>query len=126
VCHGAVRKRFRPADGGRPDPVHPARLGGEEFVVLLPGLDRAGAAAVAERIRAGISGLALRVTGLHGAVPLSGLTASVGIAAFPRNGDGVEALLRAADEALFAAKSGGRNQVRLAAPATTGRSRTLG
>jgi hypothetical protein len=85
---------------------------------MVPSAGDSGRPMAVGRIRAGISGLALRVTGLHGAVPLSGLTASVGVAAFPRNGDGVEA--------LFAAKSGGRNQVRLAAPATTGRSRTLG
>jgi diguanylate cyclase (GGDEF)-like protein len=102
------------------------RFGGEEFVVLLPGADGAEVVGVAERVRAGISGLTLRVTGLHGAVPLSGLTASVGVAAFPWHGDGVEALLRAADAALFAAKSGGRDQVRLAAPVTTGSARTLG
>jgi diguanylate cyclase (GGDEF)-like protein len=101
------------------------RFGGEEFVVLLPGAETAEAAGVAERIRAGVAELALQVTGLHGAVPLSGLTASIGVAAFPRHGDGVEALLRATDEALFAAKSDGRNQVRLA-PVATGSSRTLG
>ncbi|HEV8562151.1 MAG TPA: GGDEF domain-containing protein [Actinophytocola sp.] len=102
------------------------RFGGEEFVALLPGADGAEAIGVAERVRAGIAGLVLRVTGLHGAVALSGLTASVGVAAYPRHGDGVEALLRAADEALLAAKSGGRNRVRPAAPVTTGPSRTLG
>lgn len=68
---------------------------------MVPSAGDSGRPMAVGRIRAGISGLALRVTGLHGAVPLS-------------------------DEALFAAKSGGRNQVRLAAPATTGRSRTLG
>ncbi len=91
-----------------------ARYGGEEFVVLLPETTAAGAGLIAERIRRRIA-----QTPLHEGddAPLA-VTVSIGVAAHPEHGggDGL-ALLRAADRALYAAKSGGRNRVEMSAPA---------
>jgi diguanylate cyclase (GGDEF)-like protein len=81
------------------------RVGGEEFVVVLPGVDTVAGSRIAERLR--------RVISDH---PVSGLTVtmSVGIAA-GRGGDvDTGALLIDADVALYAAKRGGRNMVRAA------------
>ena len=75
-----------------------ARIGGEEFAVLAAGSDEHGAYMLAERIRAEIE---------QGG---EGLTVSFGIATFPRHGGSSEALLLAADQALYAAKHMGRNR----------------
>jgi diguanylate cyclase (GGDEF)-like protein len=80
------------------------RLGGEEFAVLLPETDQAQAEVVAERIRASIAGHVLSVHDVQFA-----LTVSVGIAAATASMSGTDALLRAADSALYQAKSEGRN-----------------
>lgn len=84
------------------------RYGGEEFVLLLPGLDTAGAV---ERIGAIRAAWASR----DAPAPLAALpTLSVGIAAFPAHGNHTDALLRAADRALYRSKRAGRDQVRVA------------
>lgn len=77
------------------------RLGGEEFCLLLPGTDDAGARASAERLRA--------ATPARLADLVDGQTMSVGVAAAEVVGGGGEALLRAADAALYAAKRAGRD-----------------
>jgi diguanylate cyclase (GGDEF)-like protein len=84
------------------------RFGGEEFLLLLPHTDREGARLLAERCRAAL--VALRITAENGEpVPVSG---SFGLACTDgRAGITAEALVRAADEALYASKSGGRNRV---------------
>jgi diguanylate cyclase (GGDEF)-like protein len=86
-----------------------ARIGGEEFAVLLPETDHAGAAAVAERIRRGVERVGiLQGSGARHAV----LTVSLGVAstgAQPAQ-DGLD-LMRRSDRALYAAKSEGRNCV---------------
>jgi diguanylate cyclase (GGDEF)-like protein len=85
-----------------------ARWGGEEFALLLPGTDLAGAIAVAEELRAGIEALALP----HEAAPAGRVTASVGVAAaVPTPEEGPEGLVEAADRALYRAKDEGRNRV---------------
>jgi diguanylate cyclase (GGDEF)-like protein len=87
-----------------------ARYGGEEFAVILPGADAGGAAPLAERVRAAIEGSQVVFEGARLAV-----TVSVGVAAWPEDGREIEALLAAADRALYAAKQDGRNRVASAA-----------
>jgi diguanylate cyclase (GGDEF)-like protein len=82
------------------------RLGGEEFAILLPETDQAQAAVVAERIRESIAGHMLSAQDVQFA-----LTISVGIAAATVSMSGTDALLRAADQALYQAKSEGRNRL---------------
>lgn len=84
-----------------------ARMGGEEFVALLPNTDLTGAATVAEKMRHAFAQLA--VTGINRPI-----TASMGVATFPDHGDHFETLLRSADRALYQAKHDGRNCVRAA------------
>jgi diguanylate cyclase (GGDEF)-like protein/putative nucleotidyltransferase with HDIG domain len=79
-----------------------ARVGGEEFALLAPDCDEHGAYMLAERVRGDVErGFASG----HGP-----LTSSLGIATFPLHGQSPEALLRAADQALYAAKRLGRNR----------------
>jgi len=86
-----------------------ARMGGEEFSLLLPETDIAGARIVAERLREHIAGAAHRSP----AGQVFRVTASLGVAT-ARPGASGEALLQAADEALYRAKDAGRNRVALA------------
>ncbi|MCW2951587.1 MAG: hypothetical protein JWQ48_757 [Conexibacter sp.] len=80
------------------------RLGGEEFIVLLPGVDRAGAAALAERLRTAVRGGT--VDGGHH------VTMSCGVAASdPGAGFDYERVFSAADAALYEAKRTGRDRV---------------
>jgi len=93
------------------------RYGGEEFAVLLPRTDLAGAMAVAEKIRSAVGELALP----HAANPAGVVTISAGVEAVvpARSGNGALELVQAADTALYAAKSNGRNCVHgTAAPGT--------
>jgi diguanylate cyclase (GGDEF)-like protein len=84
-----------------------ARYGGEEFAVLLPGVDREAALMVAERIRARTETTIISLSpGITDRI-----TISVGIASAPEQGLERITLLRLADEALYRAKSGGRNRV---------------
>lgn len=90
-----------------------ARLGGDEFAVLLPGLaDPADAAGVAEKLLAALRA-PFRIEG-H----VVTIDASVGIAVAPADGDSCPALLKAADTAMYAAKSAGRTR-RQAPPAAS-------
>jgi diguanylate cyclase (GGDEF)-like protein len=85
-----------------------ARYGGDEIAVILPQTDLEGAQLLAERIRAGVGSLRLRLA--DGAAPLT-LTASVGVAALPETAGDRRALLLAADAALYRAKRDGGNRV---------------
>jgi len=91
----------------RRDSDHVARYGGEEFVVTLPDTDARGAATVAEAIRRAIAGLDIA----HGRSPYGHVTTSIGTATATGGRVNAAALLRQADEALYRAKSGGRNRV---------------
>jgi two-component system, cell cycle response regulator len=86
-----------------------SRYGGEEFVVVLPETGPAGASAFAERLRELIES--------HSFTPTRGapirVTTSIGVASFPGYGvDAVDDLFAAADQALYRAKTEGRNRVR--------------
>lgn len=85
------------------------RWGGEEFVLILPGTDLAGAAQVAERVRAALANRMVLVDG----TPIS-VTASFGVAAVPPARTAAE-LFAAADAALYEAKRAGKNRVQAAA-----------
>ena len=87
-----------------------ARYGGEEFFILMPELKSAGAASIAERIRE----LLAQRSFVGGAVTLS-----FGAAEFPANGDSGEALIAAADAALYEAKRAGRDRVAVARTTAT-------
>ncbi|MDX6616187.1 MAG: hypothetical protein QOD60_1278 [Solirubrobacterales bacterium] len=79
-----------------------ARVGGEEFAMILPDTDAEGALALAERMRQTIEG---EFAGDQ--VPV---TISLGVAGYPEHAETAGAILRAGDEALYAAKERGRNQ----------------
>ena len=83
-----------------------ARIGGEEFAVLLPAADLASAQRVAERLRAALEAQPAPTD----AGPVR-CTVSIGIATMDEATPSVEALLKRADEALYAAKHRGRNRV---------------
>jgi diguanylate cyclase (GGDEF)-like protein len=87
------------------------RFGGEEFTVLLPRTDTAGACRIAERLRRSASGLT--VAAAHARIQV---TVSIGVAALGQHGHDLFELLTAADLALYRAKDAGRNQVQLYAP----------
>jgi diguanylate cyclase (GGDEF)-like protein len=91
-----------------------ARYGGEEFAVIVPEFDLPSLTAIAERIRANIEALPPPPNG-------AAITVSIGAALFPQDADKAEGLFNAADERLYAAKSGGRNRV-VAVNAQTGMS----
>ena len=105
-----------------------ARFGGEEFVALLADADAREALRVAERLRARVADVVVTQVGNPPEAvpttsdPLAGersrsdqirVTVSAGLASFPEHGDTVTALLARADAALYDAKHGGRNQVRI-------------
>ena len=85
------------------------RFGGEEFVALLPEAGLDDAPRVAERVRRRIESLRVLDGGADGRQLR--LTASVGVAVYPRHGAELDALIRSADRALYAAKDAGRNVV---------------
>jgi diguanylate cyclase (GGDEF)-like protein len=88
------------------------RFGGEEFTVLLPRTDAAGACRIAERLRSSAGGLSVSAVDARISV-----TVSIGVAVLGQHGRDLFELLAAADVALYRAKDAGRNQVRLYAQA---------
>lgn len=78
-----------------------ARVGGEEFALILPDTGRNGALALAERLR--------RTLAEQFAGDPTPLTISFGLSVYPEHGETAAALLHAADQALYGAKEGGRN-----------------
>ena len=99
----AIQQSLRESDAA-------ARWGGDEFAIVAPETSREPAMRLADRLRAQLQDGAAEVR-------QRAISASLGIAIFdPDRNDrnGPEALMRAADEALYAAKAGGRNQVKVA------------
>lgn len=87
-----------------------ARMGGEEFNVILPGIDSKGGLIAAERIRKAISECELETIGQ--------ITASLGVATYLEHSHKVDELLEIADQAMYLSKRNGRNQVQVAKPIT--------
>lgn len=87
-----------------------ARIGGEEFNVILPGVEAEGALIAAERIRKAIEDVKLDTIG--------NITASIGVATFLEHSDNVEELMELTDQAMYQSKREGRNRVTLAKPIT--------
>jgi diguanylate cyclase (GGDEF)-like protein len=85
-----------------------ARLGGEEFALLLAGIDVEKASAAAERLRDVISRKTFEGVGT--------VTVSIGVSGCPASGTAERALYTASDQALYVAKNGGRNRVAVAPP----------
>jgi len=86
-----------------------ARFGGEEFVILLPETALNDAVVVAERIRMAVESFNFQPVGCQ-----SGITISIGISEFPMHGMSTAELVKRADEALYQAKTSGRNRVCMA------------
>ena len=85
-----------------------ARMGGEEFNLILPGVDIEGGCIAAERIRKAIEAVELEKIG-H-------ITASLGVATYPDQSDDLEELLELTDQAMYESKRNGRNRVTIAKP----------
>lgn len=96
---GTLRSQIRSCDVA-------ARYGGEEFLILLTETGPEGALSFAEKLRARVE--AIRKEGGQE------VTVSIGGASFPDHGDGVESIIRKADETLYECKRNGRNRVALA------------
>jgi diguanylate cyclase (GGDEF)-like protein len=94
----------------RPDDLV-GRHGGEEFTVLMPGLDAADAEAMAQTLRRAVSRIGLLADGekVH-------LRVSIGVSLLPPHESDYVVLLKRADEAMYAAKRGGRDQVQVYPP----------
>lgn len=86
----------------------PARIGGEEFDVLLPGIASDGAMIAAERIRSAIEKTEIETIG-H-------ITGSLGVATYFEHTENVDELLELTDQAMYTSKRNGRNRVTLAKP----------
>jgi diguanylate cyclase (GGDEF)-like protein len=99
-----------------------ARYGGEEFVVMLPRVDPAAAVTIAERIRARTES---RIMSLAPGIT-DRITVSIGVAAAPIQALERISLLRIADEALYQAKTDGRNRVVYLGEAAPGLDQTAG
>lgn len=91
-----------------------ARWGGEEFVITFPSTDREGSHNVAERVRAAVEAMQVEDP-TRGRVPV---TASIGVATW-MPGESLDTLVEAADRAMYASKTGGRNRVTVASPPAT-------
>ena len=83
-----------------------ARMGGEEFNLILPGVDSQGGLIAAERIRKAIESVELE--------KIEHITASIGVATYLEHSDDIDELLELADQAMYESKRNGRNRVTLA------------
>jgi diguanylate cyclase (GGDEF)-like protein len=83
------------------------RQGGEEFMMLLPHLSKEDTLVRAEKLRSTVEDITVR----YGEKNLPKITISIGVSHFPDHGTIPQDLMRAADDALYAAKANGRNQI---------------
>jgi diguanylate cyclase (GGDEF)-like protein len=83
------------------------RLGGDEFIIVVPGANTFAASALAEQLREGIE----QITVVDGGIAMTRLTASLGVASFPHHGLDAGTVVHAADKALYQAKAESRNRV---------------
>jgi diguanylate cyclase (GGDEF)-like protein/PAS domain S-box-containing protein len=88
-----------------------ARWGGDEFMLLAPGTDSRSASKIAERIRTQVERYKIKLEGEE-----VGITVSAGIVSYPAHASVVEELLKKADEAMYNAKRGGKNQSSVFSP----------
>lgn len=86
----------------------PCRVGGEEFIILLPGTHKVDAAKIAERLRQNVEATDIPVVGK--------ITISVGISCYPEDARDVFAVFKHSDEMLYQAKRHGRNRVEVFQP----------
>ncbi len=86
------------------------RIGGEEFILLLPDTPKANAEQVAERMRVRLANTIIKFSEIELTI-----TASFGVTSFTSDDDTLEEVIERADMAMYAAKDGGRNQVQTAA-----------
>ena len=98
-----IRSHLRRSDAG-------GRYGGDEFVVILPGLDATSAVDIAERVR---TALVEATTRAAADAKLPRINTSIGVASFPSDAAGPDALIKAADDALYLSKRLGKNCVSL-------------
>jgi diguanylate cyclase (GGDEF)-like protein/putative nucleotidyltransferase with HDIG domain len=102
VGDAALQRVARVLDESKRQIDSASRVGGEEFALILPDTGQDGAFALAERMRCALSD-----EFAEDSVPI---TISFGLATYPLHGETAASLLRAADEALYAAKDSGRNR----------------
>ncbi len=100
---GLLRRGSRPSDVV-------ARYGGDEFMVVLPGVGKAAAHETAERLRRTVEAYPFAGNG-DGAPSIASVTMSMGVAAYPQDGATTSALVEAADRSQYAAKRSGGNRV---------------
>ena len=83
------------------------RYGGEEFLIIMPETNQEGANQCAVRLLEGTKALKINNKGII----MEGITISLGVAAYPNNGETVDRIIKAADTAMLDAKKAGRNRI---------------
>lgn len=81
----------------------PCRVGGEEFIIILPGIDKIVATQIAERLRSNVERSIFPTVG--------NITISIGVASYPKDSVDIKKVLKHGDEMLYKAKNNGRNRV---------------
>ncbi len=111
LVSAVVREQLRPGQ-------YVGRYAGDEFVMLLPGVDAAAAVAFADQLRHAVAATTVPVR--EDPEKTLAVTLSIGVATAPLHGESFETLFTAADRALFEAKREGRDKVAAASVATDG------